>query len=200
VEGAGGARPRAARWDSGPLSSAPAGVGPETWVAGAAGLAGRAAALLPERDQQRLRLLPELGTALFWTGELGTAETVLGEAITLARAVGDRRVEHRARIEQLFIRLSNDADADHPAQVRRQAEQAAAVLGTPGDDHGLARAWYLIGQVHSLAGRFAAGARAQRRAIVHAERAGEPWFGAWLRLQLGFALVLGPTSPFLTSR
>jgi hypothetical protein len=54
--------------------------------------------------------------------------------------------------------------------------------------------------VHSLAGRFAAGARAQRRAIVHAERAGEPWFGAWLRLQLGFALVLGPTSPFLTSR
>jgi tetratricopeptide (TPR) repeat protein len=161
-------------------------------VAAAAGLAGRAAALLPERDPHRLVLLPELGTALFWTGELGKAETVLGEAITLARAAGDRRVEHRARLEQLFIRLGNDASGVRPDQVRHEAEQTAAVLGALGDDHGLARAWYLIGQAHGQAGRFAAATRAQQLAIGHAERAGEPWLGAWLRYQLGFALVLGP--------
>ena len=65
----------------------------------AANLIERAAALYPNDRTERLQLLPTLGKALRETGELGPSDAVLTEALAVARAAGDRRVESLAQIE-----------------------------------------------------------------------------------------------------
>ncbi len=129
-------------------------------------LLGRAADLLPERDEDRLGLLCELGAAFKSTGEDARAGEVLDTAIELARAAGSPRLELRARIEHAWPRLlRGEADA---AETLALAEQAVAVFEAERDDRALARAWLLVAAVNGpLKCQWAACEEAAERALEH---------------------------------
>jgi len=79
-------------------------------AAGGANLLARAAALLPEEDPDRLRVLPDLAEALYEGAEFARAGAVVDEVIRLARRAGDRSAELRVRLVGLMQRMSTDPE------------------------------------------------------------------------------------------
>ena len=161
-------------------------------VRAAASLLGRAIALLPEASADRLRLLPELGSALAETGRLEEAEAVLGEAVDAALRAGDRATAGRAAVEQMFLRLltgSPDWTDDGEATVgafRHLFEEL-------GDDQALARLWRLSGVVAVMRGRLAEQLTAMERALEHASRAGDSREESLALFWIPDAVAWGPT-------
>ncbi len=138
----------------------------------AAELLGRAATLLPAASPERARVLLALGEARVEIGELVTAEDALAEAERLAREAGDDRVVANAAILRLFLLESTD-----PKRLTEDAEEAAqrwiGRLEALGDDAGLARAWWLMGELRMGKLRYGAADEALARAVEHARRAGD---------------------------
>ncbi len=151
----------------------------------------RAAALLPEHRPARLELLPELGSALMHAGELSRADEILGEAVESASAAGDERVRLRALVEREFIRAWTRPEEGRDGLVK-VAEEAIAVLTPLADDIGLAKAWWLLSDAYSIAGRWQDRSEALERALEHARRGRSTETGTLVRV-LAQSLYYGPT-------
>ncbi len=157
-------------------------------MSAAANLLGRAVSLLPPDEPNRLELLTKLGSAFARIGQLNRADSVLGEAIEAAAAAGDVCLEFRARIERLSWHIWTDpASKDEARQV---AQRAILLFEEHGDELGLAKAWHLLGDVASTWG---ASEEALERALVHAQRAGDPREAGDILWWLGVAFHFGPT-------
>jgi DNA-binding SARP family transcriptional activator len=107
----------------------------------------RATALLPD-DASRLELDWALATSVKFVGDAARADELLEDVARKAERWGDARVEVRARIEQIWMRL---------ALGRISAEDALALLDrakpifeAAGDELGLGRAWDLIAAVEGV--------------------------------------------------
>jgi tetratricopeptide (TPR) repeat protein len=137
-----------------------------------ANLLRRAADLLPEGDTARLAILPDLATALVEAGELSEAGSILTDAIALAQARGDERLEWRARVGRAFVAVWSGIDFH--ITLSEVAEPATEVLARLGDELGLARAWTLVGMLRFWAGETAAGEAAWQQAVQHARAAQAP--------------------------
>jgi tetratricopeptide (TPR) repeat protein len=153
----------------------------------------RAVSLLERKDGARAQLLPDLSVALFQVGELARADTVLAGAIEEARAVGDRCLEWRARVQRSDAQLYAHLAGGKVEDVVAEAEDAVAVFEEEGDDLGLARAWSLLSNARSVSGQVAKSAEAAERAAEHARRAGSRREEAWAVDLLGWAVHYGPT-------
>ena len=148
-------------------------------------LCGRAAALLPERDPQRLELLCELGVALNTLGESAQACDALREAAVL----GERRIELRARFEEGLI--ASLVDSSDVSRLLDLAEQGRPVFEALGDDRALGRVWMATGWVRGGAfGQSAEWKEAAERALIHYQRAG--WPTTTCIGHIAAALYLGP--------
>jgi DNA-binding SARP family transcriptional activator len=160
-------------------------------AAAAANLLNRATASLPSDEDRRTGLLCELGSALRTQGELVRAQATLEQAIALAGATGDRRVELRARLELEGLLVFKDP--------RRKADAllAAARDGIPIfesiDDHrSLGRAWLAVAIARGpIQNAFADCSAAATRALEQYELAG--WPTASCVGVLSSALFNGPT-------
>jgi class 3 adenylate cyclase len=134
-------------------------------------LLGRAVRLLPEGDARRAEILLPLARARIELGDLEAADRLIVEAADWANASGDGRLEHRALVEQQFLRLKND-----PGGTTQEAERIAGlaipIFEAEGDQAGLASAWDLLAEVHLMACRYADRAAALERALEHARLAG----------------------------
>jgi predicted ATPase/class 3 adenylate cyclase len=137
----------------------------------AATLLARAADLLGDDDPARTELLLPLARARIELGDLEQADRLIAEAAKRARGLGDARLEHRALVEQQFLRLKTDP-AGTTQEVERIARLALPVFEVAGDQAGLATAWDLLAQVHLMACRYAERAAALERALEHARLAG----------------------------
>jgi class 3 adenylate cyclase/tetratricopeptide (TPR) repeat protein len=160
---------------------------------GAASLLSRAVALLAEGGTaSRLEPLVELGMALIRGGETARAEQVLADARRTVVGEGDERAEARMRILELHLKRLIDPLwwAEHG---RRAAAQVLTVFQRLGDDLDTAKAWHLLGKVHSDRGEQAAAAEALEHALELAQRAGDGGVEAWIRYWLLQAAVFGPT-------
>jgi tetratricopeptide (TPR) repeat protein len=133
-----------------------------------------------------------LGGALVVAGALAEAEAVLTEAIAAGVSTGDRRVELHARLEQAFLHVLTGADVS-VEQLRLTAEVAIPELEAAGDELGLAKAWRRIADVHWMRGMWGEQERALERAVLHAERAGDPRETGSILMRLAMALYWGPT-------
>ncbi|HEX6681137.1 MAG TPA: adenylate/guanylate cyclase domain-containing protein [Gaiellaceae bacterium] len=156
----------------------------------AANLLGRAADLLPN-ESSWLGLAPDLGVALRDTGAFERADTVLSRAIEAARAADDPAAEALADVERAALRLAIREDR-RTAEVEEAARRAIVVFTELGDDHGLARAWHLVGRVAWMNGQAAAMEAANEQGLEHARRtenAGD--VGSILRA-LAMAALFGP--------
>ena len=156
----------------------------------AADLLGRAADLLPEEAPAWLELAPDFALALRDTGELARARTVLSRAVERAAAAGDRRSESLARVERAALELMAGDPSIEEAE--EAVERAVTVFTELDDEHGLARAWNLIGRMEWIKGRAAAMEAALERGLAHARQAGnERDIASILRL-LPLAALFGP--------
>src|ERR687887_897538 len=135
----------------------------------AANLLERAAALLEPDDPERLTLLPDLGEALVDTGDFARAEEVLRDA----EATGDERLAEEARLSLLLVRFFGADPESWAEEVERETARAIPIFEAAGDDRALAKAWRLLASVHGRACRFEEEAKAGRRAMEHARRAGD---------------------------
>lgn len=164
--------------------------------AAAAGLLTRAVALLAESGASdpaaRLEPLVELGMALVRGGETERADQVLAEARRAVVAVGDSLAEARMRLLEVNLKRLTDPEwwAEHGRAV---AESALAVFHEMGEELDEARAWHLLGKVHSDHGQQAAAAESLERALELATGCGDPGIEAWIRYWLLQVSTLGPT-------
>jgi class 3 adenylate cyclase/tetratricopeptide (TPR) repeat protein len=139
---------------------------------GTVSLLSRAVGLLPDKDPDRLALLPRLAFALIETGDFRRLARVIEETSLLADAIGDERAVALARVLEQWMRLYTDPDRQ-PAQARDAVRGAISTFEAAGDDYGLAKAWSLLGFANNVSARFADAETAWARAAVHARRAGE---------------------------
>jgi tetratricopeptide (TPR) repeat protein len=172
-----------------------AGAGRKAFLRGdmpaAADLLTRAAELRSQDERGWLELAPDLGVALREIGELDRSETVLSAAIERAGAMGDRRSEALALVERSALRLIGYRDR-RTDEAEDAAEHAVVVFSELGDDHGLARAWFLIGRVEWIKGRAAAMEAALERGLVHARRGGNARDAPTILRTLALAALFGP--------
>jgi class 3 adenylate cyclase/tetratricopeptide (TPR) repeat protein len=157
---------------------------------GAVNLLGRAAQLLPKEDPTRLELLPDLATALTEVGELSQADSILVETVEAARAIGDERLEWRARLARASVQVWMGGSQEQAAAVAEQAVEAFARLG---DELGLARAWNLAAITRLWVGTTGAAEEAWLHAIDHARRAGSLGEEAQALSWLLIGTWMGPT-------
>jgi class 3 adenylate cyclase/tetratricopeptide (TPR) repeat protein len=139
----------------------------------AASLLERAAALLAPDDLSRLALLPDLGEALVDTGDFARAEAVLADAVAGAEAAGDERLREDARLSLLLVRFFGADPESWTEHGESETVRAIPIFEAAGDDRALAKAWRLLASVHGRACRFEEEAKAGRRAMEHARRAGD---------------------------
>ena len=137
-----------------------------------ASLLGRAAALLPGRDPDRLQILPDVADALTDLGEFEPAKRLLTETITEAEDAVDRLRVIEARILRLRLLIHHDPEG-RTEEARAEVERALPELEQIGDDRALARAWSLVGWTHLMTGQFGLLATAMQRAAEYARRAGD---------------------------
>jgi class 3 adenylate cyclase/tetratricopeptide (TPR) repeat protein len=157
----------------------------------AADLLGRAAELLSDESASWLELAPDLGVAWRDTGNFEQADVVLSRAIEVARAAGDRRTEALADVERAALRLAI-VENRRAAEVEEAAKRAIEVFTELGDDHGLARAWHLLGRVAWMNGQAAAMEAANERGLEHARRAENEGDVAAILRALAMAALFGP--------
>ncbi len=155
-------------------------------------LFGRAVALYPAGDLQRLRLMPSLGRALFEHGDLQRAEAVLSEAVAAGRDAGELGVAADANVALWFVRLHTDPGTSH-AKVREELEAAIGVFEPVDDKAGLARALAVAGIVRLWGGEAAVAIEELERAARYAHDAGDvPQENQSLDFVLT-AILYGPT-------
>jgi tetratricopeptide (TPR) repeat protein len=161
-------------------------------VPAAVNLLERGVALSPRTSSSRGYALLELAIALMRSNAFPAAEGALEEALDLARAQGDRRLEFRTLIEREFFRIFTNTET--PAdEITRIAEEAIPVLEALGDDRGVARAWHLLSEPPVNACLWGERAAALEHALEHAQRAGDAREAARAAGALMQAIQLGPT-------
>jgi len=132
-------------------------------------LLSRARALLPANDTANLELVPALVANLGIQGDPEAARDLAAKGIEQARLLGERRLEHRIQIEQMFIQqmVVGDITSWSAAAAHRKVELAIPLFEREGDTRGLGAAWYLAGRIEWLSLRCTAMASAVEQAIEY---------------------------------
>jgi tetratricopeptide (TPR) repeat protein len=154
-------------------------------------LLGRACALRPRTDAERLGLLPDLAEALADAGELDRADVTLGECFRLATASGDLLLAGYAEVAALQLRFST-APEGWSALAREKAERARDLFAEHGNEHGMARAWFLLAFVHHYLGHLTLAEQACQQALDFARAAGDNRTEGWTRVNLAIYAFYGP--------
>jgi class 3 adenylate cyclase/tetratricopeptide (TPR) repeat protein len=151
----------------------------------------RALALLSGESPTRLELMRELGGAFWALGETARSEALLNGLLEAATAIGDRRVEHHARLELAQHRTMSEPDVSM-AEFEDVARRVIGIFEELGDDEGLAVAWRRLSLVPRAHGDFRACEDALEHALHHARRAGIAKEEARVLGSLCDILVYGP--------
>jgi class 3 adenylate cyclase/tetratricopeptide (TPR) repeat protein len=155
----------------------------------AAALLAGASDLLDRRA--RIALTPEFGLALQHMGEPERAEAELAAAIQSASEVRDRLLEARLQVILAHVRASSGKASMKETQ--RVAEAALSQLRRLRTDSGVVQAERLLAFTYAGQGRLAKMEKLVRRALRHAEAAGDARERQSCLSMLGYCLYLGPT-------
>lgn len=159
-----------------------------------AGLAARAAALLPPEDGTRLELLVELGAYLMDGGDIRSAEGTLRGVLEEAERRGDRRLVARASVQVWEARALAENLLGWREEALRDVASAVEVFAATDDESGLARALYLEAMVHRMDYRFALADHALEGALEHARAAGDEPAEARIHSSYALSSLWGPAS------
>jgi predicted ATPase len=147
-----------------------------------------------EPSLARLRALEAAGGLAYWAGDFAAASAPYGEAVTVARALGDERELANALYNSFFARRS-DSDADawiagiaHPD--RSSLDQALAIWTRLGDLEGLGKAYWALAEHHAYRREFEAAEAASTRSLEIFEQLDNRFWIAWARFTRAFGRVL----------
>jgi class 3 adenylate cyclase/tetratricopeptide (TPR) repeat protein len=138
----------------------------------AIGLFERAAALLPDDDPTRLRMLVSLGYALTDTGDWEEAGVLLGNAVSIAETAGERLAGADAAVALTFVTLHTNSETLH-VDARTDLASWIRVFEEHGDQAALGRALSLLGMLRFWAGEMAPAIGELELAARHAREAGD---------------------------
>jgi class 3 adenylate cyclase/tetratricopeptide (TPR) repeat protein len=159
----------------------------------AVSLLGRAAALLPERDAVRLKLMAEFGEALLQAGRFQEADAALAEVIELGRESGAADAVAWASLVRLLVRLRTSDQERWRDEAAVTIAEAMAVFEELDDAAGLAMAWRLLAWTHGTACHFGLAAEASERALEQAELAADARQQTRAATAYAAAAIFGPT-------
>jgi class 3 adenylate cyclase/tetratricopeptide (TPR) repeat protein len=159
----------------------------------AVNLLGRAAALLPQRDEERLTLLAEFGEALLQAGRFQEAEGAVAETIELGLETGAKEAVAWASLVRLLVRLRTRDQEHWRDEAAVTITEAMAVFEESENAAGLAMGWRLLAWTHGTACRFGMAAEASERALEQAERAGDARQQTRAATAYAAAAIFGPT-------
>src|SRR5205823_2220032 len=83
------------------------------------------------------------------------------------------RLAEELRLGRLLVRFFGADPESWGGEAEREAARAIEIFEAAGDDAALAKAWRLLASVHGRSCRFEDEAKAGRRAMEHARRAGD---------------------------
>jgi tetratricopeptide (TPR) repeat protein len=152
----------------------------------------RALELLPKEHSARASVLADLGQALLDSGDLARAGKVLDVADQAAADAGDRRAAARASLSRLWLQLHTEPEGQ-TAAIQQEVERIIPVLEETGDEHGVARATYLLVEVDWMACRYAAIDATLEQMADRARRIGDRRLEMAALHRLAFAICYGPT-------
>jgi class 3 adenylate cyclase/tetratricopeptide (TPR) repeat protein len=161
-------------------------------AAGAANLLARAVALADPQSKDGVELVLELAQALIDSGDLREGGLRREDALELARLLGDRALELRARCETDHFLAGNDPSFT-AEQALERGREAVRELEEIGDHQGLAAAWNLIAFGENLRGTWTGMVTALERVAEHARLAGDRRRESEALLFVGAATFWGPT-------
>jgi len=148
----------------------------------------RAAALLPEGDERRFALAPDLRDALWEAGDTTAIASVLAEA----RHTSDDVLRAIVSILETEPQLGATASST-PGERLERWNLARNVLEMAGHDEGLSRYWWYVGHDAWYRCRAEETAAACELALVHAERAGSKRRASDAAHWMAGSFVFGPT-------
>jgi class 3 adenylate cyclase/tetratricopeptide (TPR) repeat protein len=132
-----------------------------------------------------------LAEAMRSSGELRQADVMLTDLADRARAIGDRGLEWRARIQRGWIVASTTNITFD--QITATAEHAIETFTELGDEWGLNKSWSLVAWMHFNAGRAREAQEASWKAASHARSAGDVSEEMWGLVGALADAVFGPT-------
>ena len=140
----------------------------------------RAAAKLLERavdlvgvDDSEGRLAQfQLGRALSGSGRLESAESVLRDVVSAARAASERALELRAELALSNLQAQTDVTISM-AELRQRAEAMLPELEELGDESGLTLAWWLLHWTQFRTAHYSRSIDAAEQTVAHAVRGHE---------------------------
>jgi tetratricopeptide (TPR) repeat protein len=147
----------------------------------------RAAALRPDGDPERARLLVDAAIAAKNAGDFATSTALLDGVVATAT---DAAVQYAARIERAHCRLMTGEGG--PEELLAAAEGAVAASGETGDQAGLAHGWNYVGFELFVRGRFGAMVEMLERGCAHARRVGDTREEQRSLTGIATGLLLGP--------
>jgi tetratricopeptide (TPR) repeat protein len=132
----------------------------------------RALALLTADSSLRREVMPDLSLALFQSGDMERADAVVGQAIAVAEAAGDRAARARAAVTRTYYGTYLRADQLDVEAMRSEANEAFAIFDELDDDAGRTRAIFNLDIAAWASGSAVEFGRSAERAIHYARRAG----------------------------
>jgi predicted ATPase/class 3 adenylate cyclase len=143
----------------------------------------------------RLRALEAAGGLAYWAGEMSEAGTHYARAATEARRMGDDREIANALYNHWFTRRPTTGVEDWAsllaADDRQLLDEALDIWTRLGDEDGVARALWGLGEHYAYRGNHAAAEDATTRALAIFDRRGDRFWIAWTRFTRSFARALG---------
>ena len=160
----------------------------------ASNLLGRAARLLPIRDERRADLTLLWIDALVELGELTQAQELVEQMQKVGKATKQQRIEARADLDMALIRSYTDVEGwrDH---ARSEVERLIPIFEAHDDHTGLARAHFLVAQAFWDEYKMGDAEKSLQEALTHS-RAGEEKSHDEAKILSALTAILfwGPTS------
>ena len=154
-----------------------------------------------EPSVARLRALEAAGGLAYWAGDMRGAGVHYAAAADEARRLGDDREIANALFNHWFTRRPTNSIADWGALLadddRELLDEALAIWTRLGDEEGVARALWGLGEHYAYREEYAAAEDVTTRALAIFERTGERFWIAWTRFTRSFARSLGRRRPGL---
>ncbi len=147
-----------------------------------------------EPTLDRLRALEAAGGLAYWAGDLEGANGHYVDAVAGARALGDEAQLANALYNLSFARLPTGDVVEWIAMIadddRSLLDEALAIWTRLGDEAGVARAQWALGEHFAYRGEFDAAEETTSRALATFERLDDPFWIAWSRFTRSFARIL----------
>jgi ATP/maltotriose-dependent transcriptional regulator MalT len=159
----------------------------------AASLLSRASQLIPEKEVQRVELLPECAEALMATGDFAQARAYLAEAQDLADRIGKPRIRAAGQLVELLRRMFSGESGTSDVQVLPAPGDLIPLLEREEAHNELALAWRLIMLSHIIAGRYTEANSIAEHSLHHARLSGNERLVAKVSGNLATTALLGRT-------